>query len=148
MGRRRYVPKNPPQVRAQQVTEENVRELLHWIAAGKIYYRPAAPGWRDGAEYGGITLFTERGHQVARFGDWIVRTGESGWSVVKAEDFAGEYLEVPIGEAEEHCCEKVYFCPAAGETECPDHSGFDRCCDNPGRHRPVAIVGEGEQRCV
>lgn len=142
MSRRRYVPNNPPQVRARQVTQDNLRDLFHWISAGKIYYRPALPG-EDGPQPGGITLFTARGHEVALVGDWVVRSGEVDWSAVRGGDFAGQYEEVPGGEAEEHCCGKVYFCPAAGETECPDHSGFDRCCSNPARHRPVAVTGEG-----
>ena len=40
------------------------------------------------------------------------------------------------------CCERVYFCPTSGETECPVHGGFDACCDRPDLHRPVASAAQ------
>jgi hypothetical protein len=40
-------------------------------------------------------------------------------------------------EDEMPCCPDVYFCPTAGELECPRHGGFDVCCDQPGKHEPV-----------
>lgn len=29
---------------------------------------------------------------------------------------------------------RLYWCPTAGENECPDCGGFDVCCDSPQRH--------------
>lgn len=30
---------------------------------------------------------------------------------------------------------RIYFCPRAGENECPDCGGFDICCDAAELHR-------------
>lgn len=35
------------------------------------------------------------------------------------------------------CCPDAYFCPTAGETECPRHGGFDVCCDKTAAHVPI-----------
>jgi hypothetical protein len=32
------------------------------------------------------------------------------------------------------CCPDAFYCPTAGETECPRHGGFDVCCAHPARH--------------
>jgi hypothetical protein len=34
-------------------------------------------------------------------------------------------------------CSDRYFCPTAGDIECPRHSGFATCCNRPRRHVPV-----------
>lgn len=34
------------------------------------------------------------------------------------------------------CCPDVYYCPAAGELECPRHGGFTTCCERPDAHIP------------
>lgn len=34
-------------------------------------------------------------------------------------------------------CGDLYFCPTAGDIECPRHSGFTTCCNRPRRHLPV-----------
>jgi hypothetical protein len=40
-------------------------------------------------------------------------------------------------EVAETCC-APYWCPTAGEIECPRHGGFDTCCAAPELHVPVA----------
>lgn len=41
-------------------------------------------------------------------------------------------------------CTGPYVCPTSGDVECcPEHSGFDHCCDQPALHRPV-----GPQDCI
>lgn len=30
----------------------------------------------------------------------------------------------------------IYYCPTSGEDECPNHGGFDVCCDQPETHLP------------
>lgn len=35
------------------------------------------------------------------------------------------------------CCPDAYWCPAALETECPRHGGFDVCCDQIAHHVPL-----------
>jgi hypothetical protein len=35
------------------------------------------------------------------------------------------------------CCPDAYYCPTAGETECPRHGGFDVCCDGNRPHVPI-----------
>lgn len=35
------------------------------------------------------------------------------------------------------CCPDAYYCPVAGETECPRHGGFDVCCDRVREHVPM-----------
>lgn len=32
------------------------------------------------------------------------------------------------------CCPDAYLCPASGDLECPRHSGFTICCDQPAAH--------------
>lgn len=34
-------------------------------------------------------------------------------------------------------CPDIYYCPRAGEVECPRHSGFDVCCDALDQHVPI-----------
>jgi hypothetical protein len=34
-------------------------------------------------------------------------------------------------------CPDQYFCPSAGEVECPRHGGFGTCCAHPDGHRPL-----------
>lgn len=41
----------------------------------------------------------------------------------------------PATPQEPGCCPDVYLCQ--GETECPRHSGFTVCCDQPERHVQV-----------
>lgn len=37
------------------------------------------------------------------------------------------------------CCGTgIYWCPTAGEFQCPTHSGHDTCCDRPEHHTPLA----------
>lgn len=45
--------------------------------------------------------------------------------------------------ANSHVCKPgatVYFCPASNRIESDCHGGFDTCCDQPNRHRPVSTV--------
>lgn len=35
---------------------------------------------------------------------------------------------------EPSCCPDAYWCPRAGEVECPRHGGFDVCCRRPDAH--------------
>lgn len=35
------------------------------------------------------------------------------------------------------CCDRVYVC--GGEIECPEHGGFDVCCDRPEGHAMMEI---------
>lgn len=46
------------------------------------------------------------------------------------------------------CCPDAYYCPTAGETECPHHGGFTTCCAHPGRHIPMdrAAWHEAQER--
>lgn len=38
-------------------------------------------------------------------------------------------------------CTGPYLCPASGNVECcPEHSGFDHCCDRPDLHGPVDCI--------
>lgn len=37
------------------------------------------------------------------------------------------------------CCPDAYWCPTAGETECPRHGGFTTCCAYTDRHQPMDI---------
>lgn len=37
------------------------------------------------------------------------------------------------------CCDRLYYCPTAGEDECDVHGGFDVCCNRPDLHRPPVI---------
>lgn len=34
------------------------------------------------------------------------------------------------------CCPEAYFCPTAGEMECPRHGGFTICCNRTDKHEP------------
>lgn len=35
------------------------------------------------------------------------------------------------------CCPDAYYCPAAGQTECPRHPGFTLYCEHPHGHIPM-----------
>lgn len=37
------------------------------------------------------------------------------------------------------CCPDAYWCPTAGETECPRHGGFTTCCAHIDQHQPMNI---------
>lgn len=40
------------------------------------------------------------------------------------------------------CCGTgIYWCPTAGEFQCPTHGGHDTCCDHPERHTPLSRFG-------
>ncbi|MEV7907829.1 hypothetical protein [Streptomyces anulatus] len=43
------------------------------------------------------------------------------------ENMAG--LPDPLPVFSDCGCPDIYYCPRAGEVECPRHSGFDVCCD-------------------
>lgn len=60
----------------RQLTPENILRLFGWIDAGKFHY--GADTWPN---VGGLTLFTDTGRQVARFGDTIVRDATGRFSV-------------------------------------------------------------------
>lgn len=38
-------------------------------------------------------------------------------------------------------CPDIYFCPASSELECPRHSAFTTCCNQPEQHLPVRRAG-------
>lgn len=44
------------------------------------------------------------------------------------------------------CCDNVYWCPEGKEIECPQHGGFDVCCEHPESHKaPEAALQEYAQ---
>ncbi|WP_431897255.1 hypothetical protein [Nonomuraea sp. bgisy101] len=48
-------------------------------------------------------------------------------------------LPDPLPEFFDCGCPDVYYCPRAGEVECPRHSGFDVCCDALDQHIPIRV---------
>lgn len=45
---------------------------------------------------------------------------------------AGTPVELVVGSVNaRYCCGQGYICPSSGMVECPEHGGFDRCCDHP-----------------
>lgn len=51
-----------------------------------------------------------------------------------------EVIEAAWGRVVGDCgCSDMYYCPAAGDVECPQHSGFDVCCDRPDEHVALPV---------
>ncbi|GAA3423621.1 hypothetical protein GCM10018953_08040 [Streptosporangium nondiastaticum] len=46
----------------------------------------------------------------------------------------------PLPEFFDCGCSDIYYCPRAGEVECPRHSGFDVCCDAVEQHTPIHVT--------
>lgn len=56
---------------------------------------------------------------------------------------------IGAGEGASCCGASIYWCPVAGEFECPTHGGFAVCCDNPEAHVPVSpVIGGGDGEVV
>lgn len=113
------------------------RANLEWATQSQILAKRKPSG--GASRFKGVAWDRHTGKWVARFrGKNLGRTTDeeqaARWFDAAAREFWGPeaYQNFPC----EH--PQIYWCPTAGQFECPDCDGFDVCCDRPARHRSAA----------